>query len=203
MEQNQQPQPPVFNQPQQPAASQYQPRVTAQPMMDPVTAVKTCFKKYADFTGRARRSEFWWFMLFALVVSSIFNYGGLLIPALSYIGLLCSLVFLIPQFAVMTRRLHDTGRSGWWVLVFAILYVVMLGALVVVLAPLASQMLEVTDGFAQAQMMADAVQAAPLAATLMFVCSLAAIVLGIILLVFTLFDSHWNENKYGPSPKYK
>lgn len=172
-------------------------------MMDPVTAVKTCFKKYADFTGRARRSEFWWFVLFALIVSSIFNYGGLLIPALSYIGLLCSLVFLIPQFAVMTRRLHDTDRSGWWVLVFAILYVVMLGALVVVLAPLASQMLEVTDGFAQAQMMADAVQAAPLAATLMCACALAALVLGLILFVFTLLDSHWNENKYGPSPKYQ
>ena len=65
MEQNQQSQPPVFNpqgQAQQPAP-QYQPRVTASPMMDPVTAVKTCFKKYFDFKGRARRSEFWWLPL--------------------------------------------------------------------------------------------------------------------------------------------
>ena len=202
MEQNQ-PQPPVFNQPQQPAAPQYQPRVTAQPMMDPVTAVKTCFKKYFDFTGRARRSEFWWFMLFVIIVSSVFSYGGLLFPALSYVGMLCSLVLLIPQFSALTRRLHDTGRSGWWALVLAIFYVIMLGTLAYVLAPIAMKMNDVTDTFAQAQMFADAIQAAPIAATVMYSSSLAAIVLGLIVFVFTLLDSNWNENKYGPSPKYQ
>lgn len=78
MEQNQQSQPPVFNpqgQAQQPAP-QYQPRVTASPMMDPVTAVKTCFKKYFDFKGRARRSEYWWFMLATYIVNCVVN-GGL------------------------------------------------------------------------------------------------------------------------------
>lgn len=203
MEQNQQPQPPVFNQPQQPAAPQYQPRVTAQPMMDPVTAVKTCLKKYFDFKGRARRSEYWWFMLFVAIVSSIFNYGGLLVPALSFIGALCSLVFCIPQFSAMTRRLHDTGRSGWWVLLLAVLSVIALGALGVVLAPLASQMLEVTDTFAQAQMMADAMQASPAASTVFLFCGLAISVLGLIVFIFTLLDSKWGENKYGPSPKYQ
>ena len=204
MEQNQQPQPPVFNQPQTPtSAPQYQPRVTAQPMMDPITAVKTCFKKYFDFTGRARRSEYWWFMLFVAIVSSIFNYGGLLVPALSYVGALCSLVFFIPQFSAMTRRLHDTGRSGWWVLLLAVFSIIGLGALGYVLAPLASQMLEVTDTFTQAQMMADALQASPTASTIFLICGLVMSVLGLIVFIFTLLDSKWGENKYGPSPKYK
>ncbi|MBR5725231.1 MAG: DUF805 domain-containing protein [Muribaculaceae bacterium] len=202
MEHNQS-QPPVFNQPQQPAAPQYQPHVTAQPMMDPVTAVKTCLKKYFDFKGRARRSEYWWFMLFVAIVSSVFNYGGLLVPALSFVGALCSLVFIIPQFAAMTRRLHDTGRSGWWVLLLAVLSLVMLGALVKVLTPIASQMLEVTDTLTQAQMMADAIQASPAASTIMFSCGLVAGLFGLITFIFTLLDSKWGENKYGPSPKYK
>ena len=172
-------------------------------MMDPVTAVKTCFKKFFDFKGRARRSEYWWFMLFVAIVSSVFNYGGLLVPALSFVGALCSLVFIIPQFAAMTRRLHDTGRSGWWVLLLAVLSLVMLGALVKVLTPIASQMLEVTDTFTQAQMMADAIQASPAASTIMFGCGLVAGLFGLITFIFTLLDSKWGENKYGPSPKYK
>lgn len=71
--------------------------------MDFVTAIKTCFSKYADFTGRARRSEFWFFYLLTFVVGWI-----------PYIGWLASVALIIPSFSVGARRLHDTGRSGWW-----------------------------------------------------------------------------------------
>lgn len=202
MEQQNQPQPPVFNQPQQPMP-QYQPRVEARPMLDPVTAVKTCFKKYFDFKGRARRSEYWWFVLFMVIVSMVFNYGGLLVPALSFIGLFCSLVLVIPHFAVMTRRLHDTGRSGWWVLVLAILYVAVLVSMLIVLMPIAQDMLTVTDPFEQMEMMADCVQAHPVASTVMVMGSLVSFILGIIVIIFMVFDSKWETNKYGPSPKYQ
>ena len=202
MEQQNQPQPPVFNQPQQPMP-QYQPRVETSPMLDPVTAVKTCFKKYFDFKGRARRSEYWWFVLFMVIVSMVFNYGGLLVPALSFIGLFCSLVLVIPHFAVMTRRLHDTGRSGWWVLVLAILYVAVLVSMLIVLMPIAQDMLTVTDPFEQMEMMADCVQAHPVASTVMVMGSLVTFILGIIVIIFMVFDSKWETNKYGPSPKYQ
>lgn len=66
-------------------------------------AIKICFNKYADFNGRARRSEFWWFYLFTFIVG--------LIP---YLGYVASIALLIPSLAVGARRLHDTGRSGWW-----------------------------------------------------------------------------------------
>jgi uncharacterized membrane protein YhaH (DUF805 family) len=75
--------------------------------------------KYATFSGRATRSEFWWFYLFttlmywgASIVSSL-NFGNESI--LSGVGtLITSLVFFLPGIAAGSRRLHDIGRSGWW-----------------------------------------------------------------------------------------
>lgn len=75
-------------------------------------AIKICFTKYATFGGRATRPEFWWFCLFSALVS---NLVGALIGDSA--ALVCNLVFLLPSIAVGTRRLHDTGRSGWWQLI--------------------------------------------------------------------------------------
>ena len=73
--------------------------------MNFLQAIKTCFSKYATFSGRARRSEYWWFVLLNFVVG--------MIPVLNFIW---GVVALIPSLAVCVRRLHDTGRSGWWLL---------------------------------------------------------------------------------------
>ena len=74
-------------------------------------SVKVCFSKYADFAGRATRSEYWWFFLFILLV----NLGlSLFSNALS--GLF-SLATVVPSIAAAARRLHDTNRSGWWQLI--------------------------------------------------------------------------------------
>ena len=90
--------------------------------MDFMTAVRTCLSKYVDFSGRARRSEFWWFALFTFLVGIVTGVidsilgtdydnstGGL-------VNSLGSLALLLPSLAVAVRRLHDTGRSGWWIL---------------------------------------------------------------------------------------
>ena len=74
-------------------------------------SIKACFAKYADFSGRANRPEYWWFMLFLVLVSAG---ASMVSPVLS--GLF-SLGTLLPALAAATRRLHDTGRSGWWQLV--------------------------------------------------------------------------------------
>jgi uncharacterized membrane protein YhaH (DUF805 family) len=86
-------------------------------------AVRTCLtQKYADFSGRARRSEYWWFFLFnvlvgiaASVIDSILGtrYGS----GTGLVQALAQLALLIPGIAVGVRRLHDTGRSGWWLLI--------------------------------------------------------------------------------------
>ena len=69
--------------------------------------IRECFTKYAEFNGRASRPEFWWFALFVTLVSG----------ALAYVSEAASSIFLIavflPLMAVGTRRLRDTGKSGW------------------------------------------------------------------------------------------
>ena len=204
-QQNQQPQPPVFNQPQQPAP-QYQPRVTASPMMDPFTAIKTCFKKYFDFKGRARRSEFWWFVLFVNVVSWCLSFAGMVLPAVGYVSMAFALAIMIPQFAVLCRRLHDTNHGSWWAVLLAIMVVgylvslfMMIGSNLETFANTANPQ----DVMDMAKNMADAVQSSPVQATIMMGCSLGASLLTIVLLIFCVLDSKWGENKYGPSPKYK
>lgn len=206
MEQNQ-PQPPVFNQPQAPQpAPQYQPRVTASPMMDPVTAVKTCFKKYFDFKGRARRSEFWWFVLFVIVVSSALSYFGLLFPWIGYVSLAFTIAVFIPELAALCRRLHDTNHGSWWAALLALLLVGYYGSFASILGSNFGEIASsnnMEDMMGMAQEMANSIQASPGLATTMAVCSLGALVVAIILIIFTVKDSHWGENKYGPSPKYQ
>ena len=77
------------------------------------------YKKYADFTGRARRKEFWMFVLFYFIVSIVLGIVDSII-GFQLLGLLFSLGSIIPSLAIGARRLHDTGRSGWWQLLYLI-----------------------------------------------------------------------------------
>lgn len=92
-------------------------------------AIRKCFNNYATFSGRARRSEYWWFALFAVIVGVVLE--GLLAATKSPIfGILFAvfwLAIIIPTLAVTVRRLHDTGRSGWW---YFIILVPFIGGLV-------------------------------------------------------------------------
>ena len=74
-------------------------------------AISSCLSKYATFTGRASRSEFWWFFLFQILISLSASMLGETINGLVALGL------LLPALAVGTRRLHDIGKSGWWQLI--------------------------------------------------------------------------------------
>ena len=79
-------------------------------------SIETCMEKYACFEGRASRSEFWWFYLFTVLISwgahivGFLSFGalGILFPILT------NLVLIVPSLSVSARRLHDTGRSGYW-----------------------------------------------------------------------------------------
>lgn len=92
-------------------------------------AVKTCFRKYVTFNGRASRSEYWFFCLFNCIISSILF--GLAIAinqenvSLIFLGLtfVYSLVVFLPALAVTVRRLHDTGKSGWLYCIVFIPYI--------------------------------------------------------------------------------
>ncbi len=77
-------------------------------------SIQTCFSKYATFSGRASRSEYWWFALFCALGCTA---AGVLDDKASALFMLGT---LLPSLAAANRRLHDTGRSGWWQLVVLI-----------------------------------------------------------------------------------
>lgn len=79
--------------------------------MDFKTAVTRCIKdQYAGFEGRARRPEYWWFALFALLCNLVAGLLG------DFVSLLVSIALLMPSIAVGIRRLHDRDMTGWWLL---------------------------------------------------------------------------------------
>ena len=74
-------------------------------------SIRTCFRKYADFNGRAGRPEFWWWVLFVFLLSIVTQ-------MISHnLATFVSIVTLLPSIAVTARRLHDIGLSGWWQIV--------------------------------------------------------------------------------------
>jgi uncharacterized membrane protein YhaH (DUF805 family) len=86
-------------------------------------AISTCFSKYVDFTGRASRSEFWFYYLFILIASFVLGIVDALMFAEMYwqpLTTVLSLATILPSFAVAARRLHDRNRSGWWQLLWLI-----------------------------------------------------------------------------------
>ena len=78
-----------------------------------IASIRYCLSNYKTFQGRGSRSEYWWFFVFAAVVT---NLGTLIDTAVSLpvFGLIASLALAIPSVAAATRRLHDSDRSGWW-----------------------------------------------------------------------------------------
>jgi uncharacterized membrane protein YhaH (DUF805 family) len=99
-------------------------------------AIKSCYAKTFTFSGRAPRSEYWWFMLFQMLLGVVF-WGAFLagmtafpqilelakqgvtppggfLPYISALFVLQFLLFVMPGLSVLVRRLHDTDRSGWW-----------------------------------------------------------------------------------------
>lgn len=91
-------------------------------------------KKYAVFKGRARRKEYWFFVLFNVIISFVLTLIDGMLGTLSVesgvgvLGVIYLLAVLLPGIGVSIRRLHDTGRSGWWLLIGLIPFV---GAIVI------------------------------------------------------------------------
>ena len=106
--------------------------------MNFIQSISTCMRKYVTFSGRATRSEFWWFYLFTVLVNLVAtSQASSFVPVLLdgqdmtenessyflnnffflYLSTITSLILLLPSLAVAVRRLHDVGRSGWWILI--------------------------------------------------------------------------------------
>ena len=162
-------------------------------------------KRYADFSGRSRRTEFWmfalgqfllWFLwtlvVFATVGAALVNGGspgsitaaGSGFVVLVLVAIVVWLALLIPTLAVNVRRLHDTNRSGWWYGGLLILYAVIS---VVNLATVSST--------------AEGGQPSAGGLIVQGVLGLVLLIYGVVLLIFYLLDGTPGHNRYGPDPK--
>ena len=135
------------------------------------------FKKYADFTGRSRRKEYWMYVLLLIVVGIVIGVVERALGLAALIGpygpitALFMLATLVPSLAVGVRRLHDTNRSGWWLLIgygpfLLSLVATFLGSL-----------------------------------SLAMILSLVGLVGFIVLLVFMVLEGNRGPNQYGADPK--
>lgn len=85
--------------------------------MTPLEFAIKPFKQYADFNGRARRSEYWWYTLLTIIVSILIEVATSDESGASLFGGVWSLATIIPSIAVGVRRMHDVGKSGWFILI--------------------------------------------------------------------------------------
>ena len=82
-----------------------------------VDAIKSGFGKYVTFSGRAARSEYWYWTLFTIVANLVAGILDAILGGIGLIGLIVSLALLLPGIAVSARRLHDLDRTAWWLLI--------------------------------------------------------------------------------------
>jgi uncharacterized membrane protein YhaH (DUF805 family) len=157
-------------------------------------------KRYAEFSGRSRRMEYWMWVVFQMLIAIAFwvlmmvtvgsammstargNPTGMLAAGgaamvIWAVMMLVWLAFIIPGLAVSVRRLHDTNRSGWWIL-----------------APIAGYCIM----FVGISMTANG---SSMGGVLMTIGGIAVLVLAIMLFVFMLLEGTKGPNKYGPDPK--
>ena len=149
-------------------------------------AVGSCFSNYACFSGRARRSEYWFFCLFQIIVSfciSIFSIVPHIGILFSVLNVIFALVCFIPGLAVSVRRLHDTGHSGKILLLPAI------GGIMIC--------------FAGYSMLSSWRRPGNGLIILLVIGIIFTIVTDIILLVLYCTGSDYDRNEYGPGPGTK
>lgn len=73
--------------------------------------------KYATFSGRARRSEYWYFYLFNIIISSVIQFLEVQAASVGVLSVIYALAVFLPGVAVGIRRMHDVGKSGWFLLI--------------------------------------------------------------------------------------
>ena len=150
--------------------------------MSPIDWAMRPLKKYAVFSGRAPRAEYWWFYLLivvaylvAMIVDSLI--GLAILGPYGILTLIVALGVLIPSLAASVRRLHDTNRSGWWLLIVAVPYFIV--------------------GIMAGRAMASGDTGGMAAAGLFGILALVA---AVVILIFMVLPGTKGDNRFGPDP---
>ena len=152
--------------------------------MNPIESVTSVFRNFVNFNGRAQRSEFWWFVLFALISQMILN----LIPI---VGEIYALVLLLPSLAVTARRLHDTNRTAWWMLLYLVPIVGIIVLAILFIALLGINAFDPWGG-------SDAEWG--VLGVFFIIWLIISIAAWVVLLVFQIMPGTVGPNRYGPDP---
>lgn len=152
-------------------------------------ALKEAKGKLTQFTGRSRRSEFWWCFLVVLLLD-------LFLSCIPYLGNLISFLLFLAVMPLTFRRLHDAGHSGWWCGIGVIGTIV--GYAVIIL----SLGLDFIKEFASNPEAGMELGSVDIAYVPMSISMLVGFVYNVIMVIFMCEDSQKGTNKYGDSPKY-
>jgi len=152
-----------------------------------IDAIKSGFRNHVNFKGRARRSEYWFFVLFNILAGFVAGFLDWLMWRAEFMGgpfyLFVALGLFLPGLALVFRRLHDTGRSAWWLPIC--------GVLVPLAGYLVGLVVSIIGGIG---LWAGS-------GVTLVLGVIASLIGWIILLVFYIEDSQPGPNKYGPNPK--
>lgn len=160
--------------------------------MNMINAVKSVLTQFFGFRGRARRSEYWYWILatilVAIVIAIVEALMGMGTDASGPLSTAFNLAIFFPGLAVTFRRLHDIGRTGWWIGGFylALFFVALFAGLMMAVSLGGGS--GGTSGFAAAGI-------------LMLFAGLAILIYAIVMLVFLCTDSQRGPNRYGANPK--
>ena len=156
--------------------------------MKPIEAFKSVLSNYATFSGRACRSEYWYFVAIsdAFITCGTKLLGS--IPGIRLMFAIISLILVVPTWAVTIRRLHDVGKSGWLLVIRIILSFIVLGLIIAYLA------VEISNVSSTGILSIALKNATRVSLIVLFVYYL-------YFLFLTFQDSQPGDNKYGPNPK--
>ena len=181
---------------------QYDAPPPSRPMMTIQESVRTCIRKYADFSGRATRAEFWWWVLATTLVG--FAVGAFDTAVRSVAGWefyspfqsIYGLAVLLPDLAVTARRLHDIGKSGWWQLAWAAIAI--LGVIPMVVGLILFLTSAFSNGFENFQV--DTSDVVTLVAGIV-ISLLIWLAVAIWWLVWMARQGQAGPNRFGPDPR--
>ncbi len=166
-----------------------------------IESVKLFFTQFATFTGRSRRSEFWYVYLFQVLLSLVFSLVGA-----TQLYYLVSIVLIVPTFALQCRRLHDIGKSGqliWLQVLSTVCFYVCLFYLIVYMIYNVPEVLTVyREQGIDVSVFQSFYPILNIPGSVILIFFLAAVAIWIMFLVFNCTDSNKGTNKYGPSQKY-
>ncbi len=167
------------------------------PSLGFVEAIKLASSRILDFSGRSRRSEFWWWMLVVIVVNWIVNsFSGNLL-----VGTILSTIIMFFGLSATARRLHDSGKSAWWVYISYAL-----GIALNFMTATSSAMNELMEKAMRGSLTEKTIEKLLTNNAGEFLAvNVLALLMGIVALIVIIMcciDSKPTPNKYGESPKY-